>query len=137
MLQTTITIIQSIESLFNDISSFQQLKRIIAYCKRFVFNCKLPNYLSSLRRHGILTATELHVAETICILTAQRTCFKDEILELKRNKFLKGKSVFLSLAPFVDSDGVLRFGGRLQNSSANYNAKHPIILHGSHILSIK
>ena len=39
-------------------------------------------------------------------------------------------SCLLSLNPFLDSDGILRVGGREQNSNLTYSAMHPIILHG-------
>ena len=32
------------------------------------------------------------------------------------------------LSPFLDSEGVVRVGGRLQRSSYDYSVKHPILL---------
>lgn len=37
--------------------------------------------------------------------------------------------------PFSDDNGIIRIGGRFQNSSLNYNGKHPVVLHSGHRLS--
>ena len=44
-------------------------------------------------------------------------------------------SVILHLHPFVDSNGLLRVGGRDQNSKLPYSTQHPIIVHGKHALA--
>lgn len=41
----------------------------------------------------------------------------------------------MALASFVDSDGVLRVGGRLAKSHYSYSKKHPALLNGRHKLS--
>ena len=43
--------------------------------------------------------------------------------------------VVLVLHPFIDSDGVLRVGGRKRNSHLAYPQMHPIILHGKQVLT--
>ena len=39
------------------------------------------------------------------------------------------------LSPFVDSDGILRVGERLEMSNLPYDAKHPVILPKKHHIS--
>ena len=41
------------------------------------------------------------------------------------------KSKLASLLPFLDSDGLIRVGGRLENSSFSEDVRHPIILPGA------
>ena len=43
------------------------------------------------------------------------------------------KVKILSLSPFIDQNGILRVGGRLQNSNISYEKQHPIILEKSHL----
>lgn len=38
------------------------------------------------------------------------------------------KSVLSTLLPFIDNNGILRVGGRLQNSEFSFNKKHPVII---------
>lgn len=52
--------------------------------------------------------------------------FCSEIADLLNNKSLKGN--LAGLNPFLDSEGLLRVGGRLDNSDLPYSQKHPIIL---------
>ncbi|GFV03738.1 transposable element Tcb2 transposase [Trichonephila clavipes] len=42
-----------------------------------------------------------------------------------------------NLNPFIDSDGLLRVGGRLSNSDLPYVNKHPAILPGNHNLTVQ
>ncbi|KAJ8975721.1 hypothetical protein NQ317_004185 [Molorchus minor] len=58
---------------------------------------------------------------------SQTECFQKEINNLAKGKSLKN-SKLVSLNPFVDSDGILRVGGRLNNSQFPFEKKHPCIL---------
>ncbi|XP_033221034.1 uncharacterized protein LOC117175436 [Belonocnema kinseyi] len=49
---------------------------------------------------------------------------------LESKKRIEGRLV--SLSPILDSEGVLRVGGRLRNSDLNYGQKHPILLPQNH-----
>lgn len=40
----------------------------------------------------------------------------------------KESSLLYKLNPFLDNDGLMRIGGRLNHSSAPYQMKHPVIL---------
>lgn len=54
--------------------------------------------------------------------------FKHEIKSLKVGKPINAKSKLLSLNPFLDSEGVLRVGGRLKEALVEYDQKHQIII---------
>lgn len=51
---------------------------------------------------------------------------------MKYEKRFKSTSRILSLNPFLDSDGLLRVGGRLRHANVSEDQKHPIILPKSH-----
>ncbi|KRY49296.1 Histone H2A [Trichinella britovi] len=95
---------------------------ITAYCQRFVRNCRLP---AEARQSGALTVAELRKAEGTSELQALT---------------LKGRVVATSrlsrLDPFVDEEGFMRVGGRLENAELPSHMKHPVILPGDHALTM-
>lgn len=105
--------------ILSKFSSFKKLKRVIAYCYRF-----LPKFRSKSR----LTVDELDHAEIIIIRLIQKTQFFDEIQKLDTKKPISKSSRIRNLDPFLDENRVLRVGGRLQNSNLSYSCRHPIIL---------
>ncbi len=55
--------------------------------------------------------------------------FGDEMNILRNDEHpVASKSAIYKLDPFMDKNGVLRVGGRLRNSSLNYETKHPMLL---------
>ncbi|CAK9814704.1 hypothetical protein ANTQUA_LOCUS8181, partial [Anthophora quadrimaculata] len=102
-------------------SSFQHLRRVVAYILRFARNC-----LKREPSHGPLTTFELHKAEVRIIILAQQQSYRRELHELKSTGRIE---ILSSLTPFLDPDGILRVGGRLSHSELPYNEKHPILLH--------
>ena len=58
----------------------------------------------------------------------QRDVFYREISALEKGTFFPRSSIILRLTSFLDQNGLLRVGGRLQNSSLPETEKHPIIL---------
>ncbi|XP_039431340.1 uncharacterized protein LOC120414278 [Culex pipiens pallens] len=59
-------------------------------------------------------------------------CFQTEIDCLVKNAPLPSNSKLKALFPFVDADGTLRVGGRLQNSNQPYDVRHPMIIPKEH-----
>ena len=114
-------------------SSYTRLKRVLAWILRFKNNCRASR--SNSCTYGPLTVEELNAAEAIWILDAQIQHFQSEIEALQRNRNVAGDSNLLPLHPFIDSNGLLRVGGRVKNSEFAYSQRHPIILHGRHPLS--
>lgn len=56
---------------------------------------------------------------------------------LKRETAISKDSKILNLNPFMDNNGILRVGGRLENSQLPYNSKHPMILpYESHLTKL-
>lgn len=62
------------------------------------------------------------------IRIAQEENFKEEINALKCGKPINPKSKLLQLNPFLDSNGIIRVGGRLKEALVNFDAKHQIII---------
>lgn len=122
------------EPIWNKYSSLTKLVRVVAYCRRF-----LRNHNRDLKRHNprYLQKWEIDEALTCCIKLCQNTEFKPEITEINKGGYIKLKtSKIRSLTPFLEN-GILRVGGRLENSSELETAKHPIILpHNSHLTKL-
>lgn len=58
----------------------------------------------------------------------QRTAFDEELAALSKRKSIASTSSLFKLSAFIGSDGLLRVGGRLDNSQLDYEHKHPVIL---------
>ncbi|GFW02073.1 integrase catalytic domain-containing protein [Trichonephila clavipes] len=89
-------------------SSFSRLIRVIAWCKRFIKNCR------SSRVTGVLTSKEVDDATKIVIQTVQESQFHSKIQLLKKKHPLPNSSKLLPLGIFLDTDGIIKVGGRLK-----------------------
>ena len=119
-------------------STFTRLQRVTAWSLRFVNNCQ-PSKGTRLESATVtgsprLTVAELVAADGYWVKLSQEDYFSAEIASLQANQRLPN-SCLLSLHPFLDSDGVLRVGGRESNSKLSYSKMRPIILHGKHPLT--
>uniref|UniRef100_W8BRZ3 Integrase zinc-binding domain-containing protein n=1 Tax=Ceratitis capitata TaxID=7213 RepID=W8BRZ3_CERCA len=117
-----------LDSLTEKYSSFQKLIRIFAYVLRF------KNKLQKLKFYPqYLTSRELKAAEIEIIKRHQHKEFENELEKLLKKANLKQNSKLANLYPFIDSEGVLRLGGRLKNSNISCEQKHPAIINKSHL----
>ena len=73
-------------------SSWTKLKRIQAWVRRFIDNCRSPN-----RERGELKAEEIEDTAIQVIRGAQRKAFPDEYLALQRQRELPKKSKLLGI----------------------------------------
>lgn len=108
-------------------STYFKFKKIIAYCNRFT-----DNYIGKTKKFGQLSVVELDRAERSILRLIQMDAFSIEIELLKNKKQLPRNSKLLNLAVFLDSDDILRVGGRLINSDLPRNWKHQILLPSKH-----
>lgn len=107
-------------------STLQKLIRVISYCRRFL---KLRKTITGTKKFEIfLTSQELHEALVVCIKHCQRKEFENDLEHLSKTGTVQPKSKLKSLNPFLDQDGIIRVGGRLQHANLNNDVKHPIIL---------
>lgn len=109
------------EDILCRFSTLTRAIRAIAYCKRMHTNAVGP-------RRGALTQDELVAAKKTIVKMTQQKFFQTELDDLAEKKQVNKKSSLITLFPFIDHDGIMRVGGRLQNSSFSYNTKHPIII---------
>ncbi|KRZ81127.1 hypothetical protein T08_3442, partial [Trichinella sp. T8] len=64
------------------------------------------------------------------LLTVQREAFEKELAAVQSGKNPEGKLARFN--PYLDENGLLRVGGRLQNSDMDAKRKHPILLQSRH-----
>ncbi|KYN14464.1 hypothetical protein ALC57_13336 [Trachymyrmex cornetzi] len=114
-------------SIFKDVSSSRRIIRVIAYCKRFLYNCKERND----RKIGALSTLEISESFKALIKIAQSESFPIGRKNSRLGKMHANKSL-ITLNPFIDDDGLLRVGGRLGHSEFSNDKKHPIVLSAKH-----
>lgn len=119
-----------IHCLLEKYSSLLKVQKIFTYVQRFIYNLKNKN-----KRGGILSTAELQESFNIIIRNSQIEMFPDEYNRLKTGQKLFRKSRLLSLTPFLDANGLIRVGGRLDNSPYEFSVKHPIVVCSKHILT--
>nr|CAI5856874.1 unnamed protein product [Callosobruchus analis] len=111
---------------YDRFSRFSKLVRVVAWCRRFITRCRKEKIESS-----FLTADELCTSKITLVKMCQRESFIEEIQELEKTGMCK-KGKLLKLNPFLDSENVLRVGGRIQLSECKYEKKHPALLCSKH-----
>ena len=84
---------------------------------------------------GPLTIQELGDAFTVCLKHAQAVCFPKEMKELEEGRPVPKSSQLLKLSPFLDPDGIIRVGGRLQKAIAAPDVKYPVVIPSTHRLA--
>lgn len=115
---------------FERFSKLTTLKRTIAYVQRAV-----KVFAHKPVDKGPLTLDELNNAFYFACKSVQHQCFAKEYDTLMKGQPLSPKSNLLKYSPFLDENKLLRVGGRLNDSSYNFEKKNPILLHGTHHLT--
>ncbi|XP_076638833.1 uncharacterized protein LOC143350692 [Colletes latitarsis] len=118
--------------LLEKYSSFTTLKRVIAYCLRFINNTQKQE-----KHAGHLTTNELTQATVKILALVQEIAFPRERQEIMKSPTHTQKNKLTALDPFIDTNGILRVGGRLKHSIIPHESKHPAILpHHHHITNL-
>lgn len=131
---TTEIKIKKYPDLHNKYSSLSKLIRVTAYIFRFKNNLLFEFYQkkqlnnSYRKMTGFLTTKELINSRHYLIRISQEIDFCDKLIELQKQGQILANSSLSKLYPFMDSNLILRLGGRIQNSDLNYETKHPILL---------
>lgn len=81
---------------------------------------------------GLSTVEERESAECLIVKLLQKHVFHTELKVLSKGAQLSSRNELYNLNPFLDSDGVLKVGGRLSNSSLCHSLKHPVIIPKTH-----
>jgi hypothetical protein len=77
------------------------------------------------------TPKELRKAEVMILREVQRQIFGEDLQKIGDNK-AGYRGNLQGLSPFIDEDGLLRVGGRLNCKDLSYDTRHPIILPKQH-----
>ena len=116
---------------FERFSEWRRLVKAVAFLKGLVR-----------RRQGTCiddTASQRLVihqdAELFIIRSVQHEAYGPEISSIKQSMCLPKDSSIRTLNPFLDDDGVLRVGGRINNSEIGALEKNPLLLPGKHHVS--
>ncbi|XP_034936335.1 uncharacterized protein [Chelonus insularis] len=105
-------------------SSLTRLLRVTAICFRVSqLIKKIPH--SSL--YYPLTPLDIERARVLWIKSTQSAYFKNELNMISSSRLPKGHAL-LRLTAFIDTQGIVRVGGRLTNSLMERDTMHPIIL---------
>ena len=75
---------------------------------------------------------ELKEAEVYWFQKIQCSAFPQELKALRENKTLPRASKLITFRPFIDSQGLLRVGGRLELGRLSYGRRHAILLPRDH-----
>ena len=113
---------------YDQFSSYIHLKRVTAWVFRFVNHCRKKGH----RMSSPLTVDEISTAEAYWISLAQHDYFPSEVQELEAQGTISSTSPLLTLRPLLDSNKILRVGGRQRNSAMAFSRIHPIILPKKH-----
>ncbi|XP_050313663.1 uncharacterized protein LOC126748451 [Anthonomus grandis grandis] len=113
------------ELLFKRFSKYTRLQRTLAYILRFVHNIRAQ----VIKRAGPLSLDELKKAELLILKSIQSQAFSTIFLHLSKSPNVKiANKQILKLNPFIDSDNLIRVGGRLSQALIPYDHKYPILL---------
>lgn len=82
------------------------------------------------RQYG--NSTCIQRAQQLIIKETQVEHFGEEIRLLKAGKPINGNSTVRSLSPYLDEDGILRVGGRLNRVDFPIEEKNPVLVPGRH-----
>lgn len=128
--------VNDIEERIGNFSEWHRAKRAVALCTRYIKKLK-DRVSKKATQETQVTVEDLKKASTVMIRAAQTRAFQEEKIELSKKTHLKTNSAISKLDPFVDSNGLLRVGGRLKYANLNDDVKHPIILpKNSHVTSL-
>ncbi|XP_015122307.1 uncharacterized protein LOC107044788 [Diachasma alloeum] len=83
--------------------------------------------------HRYLTVPEMETASKLILLLTQQAVFSEEFQRLENGECVTKRSKLHTLNPFIDDDGLIRVGGRLEKAkSISFDERHPIVLSPFH-----
>ena len=98
---------------------------------RIVIFMKFVSFIKDKYVNPTITVDDLKTAETKLWKYHQKIKFDEILNTLKTKSDLPRKSPIAKLIPFLDDTGLIRIGGRLSKAPIPFDAKHPVLLHGS------
>ncbi|KAI5631074.1 putative peptidase (DUF1758) domain-containing protein [Phthorimaea operculella] len=101
----------STSDLMSRYSSLKKLVRVVAFCRRVLSWKRTEKRITD----KILSVKQLNDSLQVCIKLCQKESFAEEIDDIQKGK-LKKSNKLTSLSTYLDSDGVLRVGGRIERA---------------------
>ncbi|XP_077973538.1 uncharacterized protein LOC144428324 [Styela clava] len=132
--------VSATDRLIQRYSSWTRLRRATAWLMRYkLFLLMRVSKTANNPNVGPLTLSELRFSETQLVKYVQWQMFPKVMEMLGCGIVIWNKSncsrALRKLSPVMDSYGVMRVGGRLDNASIPYESKHPAILPNEHHLT--
>ena len=122
----TTTVQPNEEFIWTRFSNLTRMLRVLSYCRRLL---KLKKSDTNREPNKSVTVQEINDTLRVCVKATQEHYFETEIRDLKSaSKCVPKKSQLHSLSPFLDDNGLLRVGGRINQASVEYEKKHPLIM---------
>ena len=125
-LSTAVTEVNDTFELLLRFPSWKKLIRIVSALYRFG---------SLARKRDLSVADSEAKARIFLIAQVQQKSFPSALQSLKKGTNISSDDKMSPLCPFLDQDGLMRVGGRLQKSVFSYDIKHPILLPRNHELT--
>lgn len=110
-------------NLISKYSNFTRLQRILAWCLRFISNAQV---VKSNRNSCFLKSFELDKSSKVLVKITQTHFMNTEVSKVENHEQCV-KSI-QKLSPFLDDDGLLRVGGRIEKAHLAPSALHPMLL---------
>lgn len=110
-IQLSSSLNEIIDQLVTNCSSLTKIERSFAYCLRFIANCRKKTMKRIISK---LTLPELNTVHCYIIKYSQQLYFSENLKKLQDNQELNPSSKLHQLHAFLDGDGVIKVGGRLQ-----------------------
>lgn len=136
--QTTQVAVQSVHSIVPEEDIFQviepnkysweMLLRVTARVFRLLANLRLKDPNRNLWNRQPLKTSELQEAEDVWIRAFQKKHLLKELDYLKAKKKSWRPALVSQLDLFLDTKGIIRSKGRLQNAAMVESAKHPVLI---------
>ncbi|XP_044580471.1 uncharacterized protein LOC123262367 [Cotesia glomerata] len=119
-------LLASTDNLFKRFSSYSKLINSFSYCLRMLKDNPF--------KHKPLNVEEKLLTEIKILTLIQNEQYYDEIKQIKETGETKNLRL-RCLNPFIDSNGLLRVGGRLKHAPISFSKKHPILLPSRHYVT--
>ncbi|XP_026012239.1 uncharacterized protein LOC113014739 [Astatotilapia calliptera] len=123
--QTMLTKVTDTVSLAECLSKFSSWSKAIKAVARLIRRAR------HIKSNASATVSEQKNAELVIIRRVQSQAYEQEIKQLKKGEQLPHHNKLFKLDIFMDTDGLLKVGGRLQHATSD-TFKHPIVIPKEH-----
>lgn len=106
-------------------SNLTTLLRVTALCRKFI---RRTNKKTTSVPITSISVKDINHEKLFWIKTVQCFSFSFEIKVISQGQTLSKSNPLVRLTPYIDSEGLLRVSGRLQQSLLTDDAKHPYII---------